>query len=206
MTAYVVTRWYRAPEIILERTGYGVAVDLWSAGAIFAEMLNREPLFPGMDERDEIRVILSKLGMPSAAQIARIQNPIARAFLQNSVLPAAPPFESLFPEDADPLALDLLRQLLDFDPATRITAAGMLEHPYFAEIREPETELIAPRHVFMGVDYYSVQLTTPAIRKLIFNEMLYFHPEIGQFSDVLVDELGLAAAEDVDDAAWMDTA
>eukprot|EP00300_Choanocystis_sp_HF-7_P013319 c18247_g1_i2.p1 GENE.c18247_g1_i2~~c18247_g1_i2.p1 ORF type:complete len:426 (+),score=86.55 c18247_g1_i2:88-1278(+) len=206
MTAYVVTRWYRAPEIILDRTRYGAAVDMWAAGCIFAEMLNREPLFPGSDEHDEIRRILSALGMPTAEQIARVQNPVARTYLQNVVLPAPGPFPALFPPDTNPDALDLLYRLLDFDPETRLSAAGMLDHPYFADIREPSTELIAPQHVFMGVDYYSVQLTTPVIRQLIYNEMLFFHPEMGQFADSLIDDLGLpGAAEESLDVAWMDT-
>ena len=47
MTQYVATRWYRAPEIMLSLVEYGTAVDMWSVGCIFAEMLGRKPLFPG---------------------------------------------------------------------------------------------------------------------------------------------------------------
>ena len=49
MTEYVATRWYRAPEIMLTWQKYDVAVDIWSAGCIFAEMLEGKPLFPGKD-------------------------------------------------------------------------------------------------------------------------------------------------------------
>ena len=47
MTQYVATRWYRAPEIMLSLVEYGTAVDMWSVGCIFAEMLGRKPFFPG---------------------------------------------------------------------------------------------------------------------------------------------------------------
>jgi serine/threonine protein kinase len=47
MTQYVATRWYRAPEIMFALIEYGTAVDMWSVGCIFAEMLGRKHLFPG---------------------------------------------------------------------------------------------------------------------------------------------------------------
>lgn len=46
-TEYVVTRWYRAPEVILNASAYTKALDIWSIGCIFAELLGRTPLFPG---------------------------------------------------------------------------------------------------------------------------------------------------------------
>jgi p38 MAP kinase len=53
MTGYVSTRYYRAPEIMLTWQKYDVAVDIWSAGCIFAEMLEGKPLFPGKDRASE---------------------------------------------------------------------------------------------------------------------------------------------------------
>ncbi len=49
---YVITRWYRAPEVILNASEYSKAVDIWSVGCIFAELLGRTPLFPGEDYLD----------------------------------------------------------------------------------------------------------------------------------------------------------
>lgn len=48
LTEYVITRWYRAPEVILCPSEYSMAVDIWSIGCIFAELLGRQPLFPGI--------------------------------------------------------------------------------------------------------------------------------------------------------------
>ena len=56
MTGYVSTRYYRAPEIMLTWQKYDVAVDIWSAGCIFAEMLEGKPLFPGKDREYSLTV------------------------------------------------------------------------------------------------------------------------------------------------------
>lgn len=203
MTAYVVTRWYRAPEIILDRTRYGHAVDMWAAGTIFAEMLNRQPLFPGQDERNEIVVIMTKLGRPTAAQIERITNPIAKDFLRRVPLDPPPAFESLFPLGTHVEALDLLARLLAFDPEERLTAAQMLEHPYFADVRDPPSEVIAAERVDMGIEYHTVELTTAQIRRLVYNEMLHFHPELGLFDSDIMRDYDAASSLD-EDASWMD--
>lgn len=69
MTEHVVTRWYRPPELMLCPDGlYGYAVDLWSIGCIFAELLGRQPLFPGkvisdcrFGSRDSVIILVSNL-------------------------------------------------------------------------------------------------------------------------------------------------
>jgi p38 MAP kinase len=72
MTGYVSTRYYRAPEIMLNWQNYGIAVDVWSAGCILAEMLIREPLFPGTDHINQYLVITELLGTPSDQVIGSI--------------------------------------------------------------------------------------------------------------------------------------
>merc|ERR1719326_477316 len=62
LTGYVVTRWYRAPELMLLPSGYFEAVDLWSVGCIHAELLSRKPLFPGEDTIDMLRRFTRTLG------------------------------------------------------------------------------------------------------------------------------------------------
>lgn len=57
MTGYVSTRYYRAPEIMLTWQKYDVAVDIWSTGCIFAEMLEGKPLFPGKDREPHYIII-----------------------------------------------------------------------------------------------------------------------------------------------------
>jgi p38 MAP kinase len=64
MTGYVSTRYYRAPEIMLTWQKYDVEVDVWSAGCIFAEMLEGKPLFPGKDHVNQFSIITELLGTP----------------------------------------------------------------------------------------------------------------------------------------------
>ncbi len=68
MTEYVVTRWYRAPELLLNCSEYTAAIDVWSVGCIFMELLNREPLFPGRDYVQQLRLIteVKELTFPSS--------------------------------------------------------------------------------------------------------------------------------------------
>ena len=65
LTEYVVTRWYRAPEIMLSCQEYTKAIDIWSVGCIFAELLGRKPLFPGDDYIHQLQIISDVIGTAS---------------------------------------------------------------------------------------------------------------------------------------------
>ena len=67
LTEYVVTRWYRAPEIMLSCAEYTCAIDVWSAGCIFGEMLARKPMFPGNDYIHQLKLIMKMMGTPTTA-------------------------------------------------------------------------------------------------------------------------------------------
>ena len=71
LTDYVATRWYRAPEILLGSTRYGKAVDMWSLGCIFGEMLSGKPVFPGTSTLNQLEKICEITGKPTEAQIVR---------------------------------------------------------------------------------------------------------------------------------------
>ena len=68
----MVTRWYRAPELLCESETYGTAVDVWSVGCIFAEILGRKPLFRGSSTSDQLRLIIEKLGSPLPEELGGI--------------------------------------------------------------------------------------------------------------------------------------
>ena len=83
LTEYVVTRWYRAPELLTESQYYGPPVDLWSVGCILAEILLRRPLFQGKDYMHQLEEIIGVLGTPSDESLAFITNSMAkRAIIQ----------------------------------------------------------------------------------------------------------------------------
>jgi p38 MAP kinase len=82
MTGYVATRYYRAPEIMLNWQTYDIAVDLWSTGCIMAEMLTAQPLFPGSNHINQFLIITQLLGTPSDDVIETIytENVTASSF------------------------------------------------------------------------------------------------------------------------------
>lgn len=75
MTEYVVTRWYRAPELLLNCSEYTAAIDVWSVGCIFMELLNREPLFPGRDYVQQLRLITEVVTIPLVVKLVHSLGP-----------------------------------------------------------------------------------------------------------------------------------
>jgi cyclin-dependent kinase len=127
-THEVVTLWYRSPEILLGGRQYSTGVDMWSIGCIFAEMVNRKPLFPGDSEIDEIFKIFRVLGTPNEDVWPGVSS--------------LPDFKRTFPKwtkkplsthvpDLDPLGIDLLENLLAYDPVMRLSAKRAILHAYF---------------------------------------------------------------------------
>ncbi|ORY06303.1 Pkinase-domain-containing protein [Basidiobolus meristosporus CBS 931.73] len=139
MTEYVATRWYRAPEIMLSFQSYTKAIDMWSVGCIFAELLGGKPLFKGRDYVDQLNQILGILGTPDDTTLRRIGSERAQMYIRS--LPKMPriPFSQLYPH-ATPMAIDLLEKLLDFDPSTRITVEDALAHPYLQAYHDVDDE------------------------------------------------------------------
>jgi len=129
-THEVVTLWYRAPEVLLGSRHYSTAIDMWSVGCIFAEMIMRgNPLFPGDSEIDQIFKIFRILGTPNekvwpgVSQLPDYKETFpqwSRQDLQN-ILP-----------QLDEDGLDLLMQTLTYDTAKRISAKRALIHPWFS--------------------------------------------------------------------------
>uniref|UniRef100_W5LV98 Mitogen-activated protein kinase 7 n=1 Tax=Lepisosteus oculatus TaxID=7918 RepID=W5LV98_LEPOC len=102
MTEYVATRWYRAPELMLSLHHYSLAIDMWSVGCIFAEMLGRRQLFPGKNYVHQLQLILSVLGTPPEGVIGAIGAERVRSYVQSLPSRAPLPLASLYP-DAEPV-------------------------------------------------------------------------------------------------------
>ncbi|RXN30513.1 serine threonine- kinase MAK isoform X1 [Labeo rohita] len=128
-TDYVSTRWYRAPEVLLRSPVYSSPIDIWAVGCIMAELYTLRPLFPGNSEVDEIFKICQVLGTvkksdwPEGYQLAAVMN-----FRFPQCVPT--PLKTLIP-NATSEALDLMRDLLQWDPKKRPSAAKALRYPYF---------------------------------------------------------------------------
>lgn len=78
MTEYVVTRWYRAPELLCENSTYGWEVDIWSLGCIFAELLGRQPLLQGKSPMNQLKLVIRLLGPQRGESLNCIQKQSAR--------------------------------------------------------------------------------------------------------------------------------
>lgn len=129
-TDYVSTRWYRAPELLLQDRAYSAAVDVWAAGCIFAELMTTKPLFPGNNEVDQLFKIMSLFGAPNDATWADGMV-LARKIRYQFPIIAPTPLKSVFPPHVPPQAIDLLSKMLVYDPKKRINAQQCLAHPYF---------------------------------------------------------------------------
>ena len=132
LTEYVVTRWYRAPELLCERPDYGPPVDIWSVGCIFAEIIGRKPLFKGNSSREQLELIIKVVGSPSAEDLRSGAGRQALDFFQRLGTRQPIPLQDLYPQ-ASPLALDLLGKMLTFSPLKRITIDEALNHPYLCD-------------------------------------------------------------------------
>lgn len=140
LTAYVATRYYRAPELLLSDTEYTKAVDMWSVGCILGEMVLRRPLFPGSDHIQQLQLITDLTGSPSEAEVAAISSQQARQFVLRDLMnKPAKPMHDVFPE-ASPLLQELLGKMLVLNPNTRITVDQALQHPYLESLRSLDEE------------------------------------------------------------------
>ena len=185
LTMYVTTRWYRAPELLCFNVTYGSPVDMWSVGCILAELLGRQPLFKGSDPRHQLAEIVRVLGRPNEEDMASMVNEGAASYFDTlDAQPAAiEPLEERL-QGADEAAIDLLRQLLAFNPHKRATADTALTHRFLAPFYhasahasaspEDQSRINAELRNIAGAS----ALPKEQLQNLIFQEMLHYHPEV----------------------------
>ncbi|CAD6251902.1 unnamed protein product [Miscanthus lutarioriparius] len=174
MTEYVVTRWYRAPELLLCCDNYGTSIDVWSVGCIFAELLGRKPIFPGTECLNQLKLIVNVLGTMSEADLEFIDNPKARRYIKSLPYTPGVPLASMYPH-AHPLAIDLLQKMLIVDPTKRISVTEALEHPYMSPLYDPSANPPAQVPIDLDIDE---NISSEMIREMMWQEMLHYHPEV----------------------------
>ncbi|XP_037700047.1 serine/threonine-protein kinase MAK isoform X3 [Choloepus didactylus] len=141
-TDYVSTRWYRAPEVLLRSSVYSSPIDIWAVGSIMAELYTLRPLFPGTSEVDEIFKICQVLGTPKKSDWPEGYQ---LASSMNFRFPQCVPInlKTLIP-NASNEAIQLMTEMLSWDPKKRPTASQALKHPYFqvGQVLGPSSHLL----------------------------------------------------------------
>eukprot|EP00929_Paragymnodinium_shiwhaense_P050451 TRINITY_DN2538_c0_g2_i1.p1 TRINITY_DN2538_c0_g2~~TRINITY_DN2538_c0_g2_i1.p1 ORF type:complete len:446 (+),score=77.98 TRINITY_DN2538_c0_g2_i1:187-1524(+) len=205
LTGHVVTRWYRAPELILLQESYTEAIDVWSVGCIYAELLgmlpgtkteSRGPLFPGSScfplspdhkhktdyryhtkgKHDQLNMIFNLLGTPSEADIHQLEREDAKKYIKCFAAREGEGLSSKFPE-VDAAAVDIAERMLQFNPKNRIKVTEALGHRLFGEIRNEANEITASSFVSLEFEK-EPDLDEPLLRKYFCSEIRKFHPDM----------------------------
>jgi CTD kinase subunit alpha len=146
-TNRVITIWYRPPELLLGETQYGPAVDIWSAACVFVEMFTKKAIFPGeRGELSQLEKVYNVLGTPTRSEWPNLVE-LPWFELMQPVDRRKRVFETMFKDIFTPAALDLVKQMLRYDPLKRPTAEEVLAHPYFVEEEPRPEQAIELKHV-----------------------------------------------------------
>lgn len=199
MTAHVITRWYRPPELSLYNDGkYTMAIDTWSVGCVFGELLTmlekgkeRKVMFPGSfcapltprprnmygrERFDQLQVILDVMGWPSSDQVTCLATDRAREYLntfeRKNMTPYGSNLVNLFPTSAV-TTIELLQRLLAFLPQERISINEALDHPFFTSVRNLDREI-----VYAGEPIDIPLVTVGNMRQLITEEIRHYNPSM----------------------------
>ncbi|KAG6470673.1 hypothetical protein ZIOFF_071750 [Zingiber officinale] len=173
MSSYIATQWYRTPELLVCSNIYDTSIDIWSVGCILAELLGRRPLFPSTNDINQLERIVSVLGIKSDADLNFVDNEHARKYIKSLSHSLDIPLASIYPH-ANPLAIDLLKKMLVFDPSKRIDVTEALQHPYMASYYDPLLDPAVDGPVDLGFDD---DVEEDAIKEMIWEEMLFYHQE-----------------------------
>ena len=136
--AYICSRYYRAPELIIGASEYTPMIDVWSEGCVLAELLLGNPIFVGGSGVDQIIEVIKVMGTPSKEEMLAM-NP----FHEDISMPQmkSTPWSSVFKSNVSPDAISLVSKLLVYDPKKRVGAIDACTHPFFNEIKNPATKL-----------------------------------------------------------------
>lgn len=201
LTGHVVTRWYRAPELILLQENYTEAIDVWSVGCIYAELLgmlegtrmeDRSPLFPGSScfplspdhrhktdyryhtrgKHDQLNMIFNLLGTPLDAEIEHMEREDAKRYIKCFQKREGEGLKSKY-RHVDGDAVDILNRMLRFAASDRISVSQALQHRLFKDIRDISKEKTATGYVTLEFER-EPDLDETLLRR-------YFSQEVGRY-------------------------
>ena len=137
LTKYVITQWYKPPEVLYGSEYYGIKVDIWSLGCVFAELLLGKPLFPGYNQTDQLSKIFGIRGTPNIHKWSDIKKlPGYLEFEDRSEIP----LKLIFPEVSNE-TLQILEEMLSLNPNHRPSASALLERDLFKDLQHEKIML-----------------------------------------------------------------
>lgn len=152
---------------------YTKAVDLWSTGCSFGELLSGKIMFPGQHYIEQINLIIENRGTPDEITKKQISNEYALKYVESLPQKDKIPLAKIFPDDPEE-SHDLLDRLLDLNPDTRITVDQALEHPFLSQLHDPEDE-----PTFEGAMDFSFETDTSLdlqkMQRLILKEISFYN-------------------------------
>ncbi|KAJ3440342.1 protein kinase shaggy-related [Anaeramoeba flamelloides] len=137
-TSYICSRYYRAPELIFGATEYKKQIDLWSIGCVLAELFMGRPIFRGKSVMGQLVEIIKVLGTPTESELTSMNKNYS-----NFNLPKVEPknLKKLFGKRIPDEGIDLVSKFLKYNPNARINPLEACAHPFFDQLRDPNTKL-----------------------------------------------------------------
>mmetsp|Transcript_73924 Transcript_73924/g.209360 ORF Transcript_73924/g.209360 Transcript_73924/m.209360 type:complete len:375 (-) Transcript_73924:58-1182(-) len=189
LTDYVVTRWYRAPEVVLLASEYTKSIDVWSVGCILCELIGRKPIFTGKDHLDQIKKILAVVGTPGEEDLDWLppRSP-ARNFIKKVPPHAKQPWQSIYPQ-ATAAGVEAIEKMVTFNPRKRVDVREALSMQYYETLHMPDDEPTADTPVDWAFDKFTP--TKRLLQNFIYAECWRFHPEIAKRDEKLLSARGI---------------
>lgn len=173
LTEYVVTRWYRAPEIMVSARMYDEKVDIWSVGCILAELLLRKPLFPGGNHIEQLKIIFKVIGTPNSDSLEWIKTPEAKKWVGSMKKCPGRNFDDLFSGSTEDVR-DILKRMLLLDPDKRGSVEDLLEHPSVKELHNIKRETTCEKFN-IDFEFEAAINTIFGVRHMMFEEFTKFN-------------------------------
>jgi serine/threonine protein kinase len=189
LTDYVVTRWYRAPEVVLLASEYTKSIDVWSVGCILCELIGRKPIFTGKDHLDQIKKIISVIGTPTEEDLEWLpaRSP-ARNFIKKVPPCTKQPWQTIYPK-ATKAGIEAIEKMLTFNPKVRVDVRNTLTLPYYETLHMPDDEPEAEVPVDWAFDKFTP--TKRLLQNYVYAECWRFHPEIAARDQKMLASRGI---------------
>eukprot|EP00499_Haloplacidia_sp_CaronLabIsolate_P007841 CAMPEP_0196778000 /NCGR_PEP_ID=MMETSP1104-20130614/5542_1 /TAXON_ID=33652 /ORGANISM="Cafeteria sp., Strain Caron Lab Isolate" /LENGTH=611 /DNA_ID=CAMNT_0042148167 /DNA_START=118 /DNA_END=1950 /DNA_ORIENTATION=- len=182
MSDYVVTRWYRAPEVMLVNGHYSFPIDIFAAGCLLAEMIIGKPIFISKSAKDHLKMVIACVPPDPATDLSFITDDKRRRYVRSLCfrLEQTPLEARLRRYGAPEEAIDLILRMLHFNPDKRPTAEECLQHPYFRTLHQPDDE---PECSPVDTSDFFFEVSEPSLRELkglMFDEVQLLRQTIGR--------------------------